>query len=109
LAAAFGWIKWLHELREKRKERTAKECVEAELRETRRRATDSSPLFLISLKPFNGVTTPSAKPTEHFFFPAGHPACFLRDEVAHNVMSGESIYLIVESRQSCLRDLRKSR
>jgi hypothetical protein len=58
LAAAFGWIKWLYELREKRLERAAKEKAQSELVEIRRRATDNSPLFLVNNERFNGVTVP---------------------------------------------------
>ena len=102
LLAAFGWIKWLHELREKRRERAAKEKAETALLEIRRRATDSSPLFLLSSERFNGVTIPGSKPTEHFVFLAGHACllCYMRDEVDRKVPLGEFIYLLVEHRGS---------
>lgn len=37
-AAVLGWLKWWHELREKRKEKEARKVAEAELEENRRRA-----------------------------------------------------------------------
>ena len=102
LAAAFGWIKWLHELREKRREKAAKDKAESELVAIRRQAADSRPLFLLSQLAFNGVTVPSGKPAEHTFIPPGNGCllCYVRDEVDRKVPAGDFIFLLVENHGS---------
>src|ERR1700733_10608181 len=102
LIGAFGWFKFLHELREKRQEKSAKEKAEAALREIRRRATDSSPYLLVSKYRFNGVTVPTNNPTQQLFMPPGSPSllCFMRDKVDTQVPAGELIYLLVENNGS---------
>lgn len=47
-AAAFAWIKWLHEIRDKRLERTAKQEAEKQLSEIRRRSLINSPYFKVT-------------------------------------------------------------
>ena len=99
LIAAFGWLKWWYEIREKRRERAAKERAEAALLEIKRRAIDSSLYLLISEHRFNGITAPSDKPTEQFFIPPNDPCllCFMRDEVDRKMPSGQPTYLLVEN------------
>ena len=99
LTALFGWIKWWHELRDKRKERAARLKAEAELAAARRRSVESSPYLVPSDRRFNGVTVPAKEPGQRLIIHAGCGGllCFMRDEVQRDVTAGESIYLLVDN------------
>jgi hypothetical protein len=88
LAAAFGWIKWWYGIREKRRERTAKERAEAQLNEARNRA--DAAFFLASSARANDF------PSGHnstWFTSNGNVLSVFTEEVHPNVPAGTSIVL----------------
>lgn len=88
LVAAIGWFKWWYEIREKRKEKVAKEKAEAELTAARNRA--DAAFFLASSERVNQ-------------FECGHNKTWsisnenvlsvFRDEISSNVSAGTPIVL----------------
>lgn len=100
--AAFGWIKWLHELREKRAERAAKQKAEAELREIHRRSAERCPYFSLFDGRFNMITAPSDElgQLDSLSPNSGSVLCFWCDEVDRSIKSGAAIHLLVEN-QGC--------
>lgn len=115
-AAVFGWLKWLFELREKRKERNAKEQekaakerAEAELKIIRRRALETAPYLAPAEERFNGIEVKDLEDGKFYWFPAGHLRVLsaFRDEVdKQNVKTGMKVYLIVSNRGSNAEEVR---
>ena len=97
-AAAFVWVKWLHELREKRKERAAREIAENELRLIRRRG--SAPFLSPDPTTFNIFYLPQEKPGEIPIIHAGSDRllCFARQEVARTLPADSGIAFIFQNR-----------
>lgn len=94
--AALGWLRWLHELREKRREKTAKEKAEATLREISRRAPALSPYFAVSNKRFNSLSIPSENsPNRRSISFGGGLLCFMGNEVGRDLPAGDWVYLAI--------------
>jgi hypothetical protein len=96
LTATFVWFKWLHEVREKRLERAAKEKAEGDLRQIRRRG--DAPYLEPSATFFTGINFIFEK-DEHRLWQAGGPKIlsFQRDEVSSELPPGQPIIFVVNN------------
>ena len=88
LIASIGWFKWWHELYEKRRERVAKEKVEAELSEARNRA--DAAFFLASATRVNQFDCGHNKT---WFISNGNVLSVFRDQIASDTPAGTPIVL----------------
>ena len=99
LIGSIGWLHSLHQFREKRVEKAAKEKAEAALKEIRRLSSEESPFWRLSDRRFNGLKAPSEKPGGQLCLREGHPTllCAVRDEVDRKTPAGTFVYLAVEN------------
>lgn len=107
LAAAFAWIKWLYEIREKRKEKkekekekAAKEKAETELQEIRRRG--DGPYLVPNDAYFNALYIHNG-PGQVGFMQPGYPSllCADRQEVSQDIE--EPVTFLVENTGKAVR------
>jgi hypothetical protein len=95
----FGYVKWWCEIKEKRKEREAKEKAEAELFKIRRRSSELFPLLVLSNAVFNSLIVPSDKPAERtFLHPFSSAPLTTMNHEAKADCDGEFIYLLVDNK-----------
>ncbi|HEY4248713.1 MAG TPA: hypothetical protein VGM64_17965 [Lacunisphaera sp.] len=97
--AIFGWIKWWHELREKRRERAVREKFEAEIAEFRRRSVKVAPYLKISHDRFEGMQIASGPHGRSQWLSALYPCIlsFYEEEVPADTKPGETVFLVVSN------------
>jgi hypothetical protein len=97
LAAIFGWVKWLYEIKEKRRERAAKEKAESELKEIRRRS--NAPYLRPNDSRLNGLYWDRGQPGRISFVTPlhGNLLCQLRNEVDLKPEDEQIVLFVVDN------------
>lgn len=99
LAAVFGWVRWLHELGEKRRERAARQDAEAKLALMRRRSLAECPYFSLYDELPDMLILPKDGTGEVNAILDGSPhllSCS-RNEVGPEVEEGDPVLLLIEN------------
>lgn len=99
LTAALGWLKWWHELREKRHEKAGREKAEGELLLIRRRG--NAPFLAPDPRTFGYLYLPAETPGSYPFVAGGSPEllCFTRSEVDRVGMKpGSDVLFVIQNK-----------
>lgn len=102
IGAAFGWIQWWYQIREKRHEKSEKEKAQAELALIHNRG--DAPFFASCMTLFDQLYC-RVKDSHVQFVPAsnGNILCYARDEVSRDAPPGTKIYFVIENRGQSTR------
>lgn len=97
-AAVYPWVKWLHEIRQKRKEKEGREKAEAELKLIRRRG--DAPFLALDESRFEQFLFPPAEPGKIRFVRPGSSMllCYARQEVERDTPGNHAVMLVFENR-----------